>query len=597
MKKCHYCDFENKDTAHFCVKCGKDLEKHCPKCNGALSMEEEEIYCPSCGARVDGKLECPKCGAVNEGGNKFCEGWGAPLTCANPSTLRANPYANPSAAGISAPQSAPVKAPKEKKDTRRLLVRILDICRASLILVFSLVMFIMSFMSVSRVSAPEDILSDLDMNGIEIISVDVSSLDLIQGAFLRIDPESEEAIVKNFASYVFENLSKKDQALLDEIIKGGSSSVSDLMRVVDIIADKIEDYNVLKFMSGKETVELTPAVTMQLWVMAAMSFVYIGVSFAFFIAALVDFIYTLTGRKKPKAPFALAGLSFASALALGFTAKMMLEGSLGAGLVAFLVFAILALAVEIGYRIAAGECRLTLAKLPRYISAGVGAALAVVVLCLSCSSLIRVACEYTAVNTSYSTFRGGYNASLLADSWNMIKALEADPSLLGAAETYIPHAFSSWGHGTYGILMEQALAPSAMGVLGNLEGMETVLAILGPVLVVICVAVIVTMALSIADNIKAVGSDRAPGLTCTIVGLCLVGALLALTVAYTVLVNETMSSVKDVSYTAGVSGALITAMVFAVVGLIQNIVCRVLTKKKTAPRPEAPYADGYAPLS
>lgn len=78
-----------------------------------------------------------------------------------------------------------VKAPKEKKDTRRLLVRILDICRASLILVFSLVMFIMSFMSVSRVSAPGDILSDLDMNGIEIISVDVSSLDLIQGAFLR----------------------------------------------------------------------------------------------------------------------------------------------------------------------------------------------------------------------------------------------------------------------------------------------------------------------------------------------------------------------------------------------------------------------------
>ena len=383
MKKCHYCDFENKDTAHFCVKCGKDLEKHCPKCNGALSMEEEEIYCPSCGARVDGKLECPKCGAVNEGGNKFCEGCGAPLTCASPSTLRANPYANPSAAGVSAPQSAPVKAPKEKKDTRRLLVRILDICRASLILVFSLVMFIMSFMSVSRVSAPEDILSDLDMNGIEIISVDVSSLDLIQGAFLRIDPDSEEAIVKNFVSYVFENLSKKDQALLDEIIKGGSSSVSDLMRVVDIIADKIEDYNVLKFMSGKETVELTPAVTMQLWVMAAMSFIYIGVSFAFFIAALVDFIYTLTGRKKPKAPFALAGLSLASALALGFTAKMMLEGSLGAGLVAFLVFAILALAAEIGYRIAAGECRLTLAKLPRYISAGVGAALAVVVLCLS----------------------------------------------------------------------------------------------------------------------------------------------------------------------------------------------------------------------
>ncbi|MFR1983026.1 MAG: double zinc ribbon domain-containing protein [Christensenellaceae bacterium] len=144
MKKCHYCDFENKDTAHFCVKCGKDLEKHCPKCNGALSMEEEEIYCPSCGARVDGKLECPKCGAVNEGGNKFCEGCGAPLTCASPSTLRANPYANPSAAGVSAPQSAPVKAPKEKKDTRRLLVRILDICRASLILVFSLVFIMLS---------------------------------------------------------------------------------------------------------------------------------------------------------------------------------------------------------------------------------------------------------------------------------------------------------------------------------------------------------------------------------------------------------------------------------------------------------------------
>ena len=77
MKSCHFCGHENKDTAKFCVKCGKSLEKHCPKCDAEVG--EEEIYCPQCGTRLDGKVNCPKCNAENDGTAAFCELCGAPL--------------------------------------------------------------------------------------------------------------------------------------------------------------------------------------------------------------------------------------------------------------------------------------------------------------------------------------------------------------------------------------------------------------------------------------------------------------------------------------------------------------------------------------
>ena len=111
MKSCHFCGHENKDTAKFCVKCGKSLEKHCPKCDAEVG--EEEIYCPQCGTRLDGKVNCPKCNAENDGTAAFCELCGAPLKALPVEKGRApNPYSVRSQ-GVYARSNAPAPVEKE----------------------------------------------------------------------------------------------------------------------------------------------------------------------------------------------------------------------------------------------------------------------------------------------------------------------------------------------------------------------------------------------------------------------------------------------------------------------------------------------------
>lgn len=59
--------------------------------------------------------------------------------------------------------------------------------------------------------------------------------------------------------------------------------------------------------------ENTPSATMELWFCAALSLLYIGLSFAFFITSLVDFINTLKG-KKSKANLSVCAFALAAAL-------------------------------------------------------------------------------------------------------------------------------------------------------------------------------------------------------------------------------------------------------------------------------------------
>ena len=257
MKSCHFCGHENKDTAKFCVKCGKSLEKHCPKCNAEVG--EEEIYCPQCGTRLDGKVNCPKCNAENDGTAAFCELCGAPLKALpvkkgrapNPYSVRSQGVYARSSASAPVEKEPPKAAPKKRRICKSLLSRALDITRAALILVFSLVMFIMSFMSVAKINTEDMDLGDMDMGTgvtMELIEANVSTIDFIEGAFYRIDPMTEEALKKDFALYFKDHLSKQDLKVFDRLTVGGAS-VSDAMRAIEILERIIEDYNVLKIIS------------------------------------------------------------------------------------------------------------------------------------------------------------------------------------------------------------------------------------------------------------------------------------------------------------------------------------------------------------
>lgn len=55
MKKCSYCSFENQDDAKFCGKCGNRFSEKqvCSNCHKEID-NQEVIYCPNCGTKLDG---------------------------------------------------------------------------------------------------------------------------------------------------------------------------------------------------------------------------------------------------------------------------------------------------------------------------------------------------------------------------------------------------------------------------------------------------------------------------------------------------------------------------------------------------------------
>lgn len=572
MKKCKSCEFENTDDSSVCAKCGAALDKRCPNCGNIL--DEDESYCPACGARTDGKQICPSCHAVNKPQSTFCSACGVPLARVQQPAVETEP-AQPQAVGATAQNGAPMAAPRSKGYEKQKALRILNIVRASAVLAFAFMMFLMSFFSVQKIEAP-DMGDDLNLGSITgIIEVNVTPIDIIEGSFARLDPKSEDEVAKDFAKYLLSNLSARERKILNGLINGSSSA--NYLEALDIVKDKLESYNVLKLLAVTETTELTPSVTLNLWLSSAYAILYIGITAAFLVLAVLDFIRTLQKKENRfKGLMTLNVLSIAAAIGYVFLLKMLFEGSTGFGLVNVLVFSVLSLLLNIGYRIFAGELRFEKAKLPFYISTGVGAVLSLVLLFFASSSVMRLFCEYIA-GTSSESFRGGYNAFDLASAWDALKLSAEDSSIFGSAAKYIPQAFNLYD----GELLRAALSPSMMGVLGDMK-IEAVLTALGILINLISIAFVITLALSFTDHIQAIGNQRNAKFVYSILNICFAIVLLALTIVYVVLVNKTMKVFEDIEYTVRVSGLLIAAVVVSVADLVQKIVCRSFAKKKAA---------------
>ncbi len=556
MKKCQFCNAENKDAARFCVKCGTSLEKRCSVCGA--SLEEDEKFCPQCGARTDGKLVCTACGAENEAGNEFCSDCGAALV-------------TPAAQKKGAPRSAP----KSKKAIKQIADRVLDIARASLFMAFALVMFIMSFISVSKVG-DKGAFEELDLP-FGPIAVNVSSIDLIEGAFAFTDPASSDEIASDFEVFLRDSLSQHDL----EVLQKEPNS----LEAGKIISKVVERYNVFKLAAMKEVVQYAPSASLDLWLTAAVGFVYILLSGALLIASVVDFVNTLLRKKtKRKALGVLNALLLSSAVGYAFLLRMIFGGSVGYGLVTILTLSILFFAIEMGYRLFTGELRFERAKIPAYVSAGIGAACTLVVLFFAGAALTRVVCSYApSADKMSSVFRGSYNASSLAAAWNALKLSVDQKDMINSAGTYIPELFQRVGGS--GILsdstLETGLSPALMGVLGKLS-VENALAVVGVLIEVVCIAFIITLALSLGNRVKSLSENKDSKLVYNIITSALAVALLGLTIGYVVIVNSTMRDVAEVAYSVQVSGLLIAAVVLVVLDLIQKIVFHAVAKKRAA---------------
>lgn len=565
MKKCQNCGFENKATARFCVKCGGNLEKRCPACGNVLG--EVELYCSVCGARTDGKIFCTACGTQNDGENLYCADCGAALSRTPAQRPGVQPVAQPAPAKNKPPKAATAAS----RNAKRIADRVLSIVRASVVMALAIVMFIMSFFSVHKMNVGE-ITSEMGYSSLDSVMVDFSSIDVIEGAFAFADPDTMEEKILDFKAFVVDHTSETEQKILD-------NAYTNTLQATAILARMVEKYNVFRFMAIDEITDYAPAAVTELWISAALSLLYIAASGVFLVFSVIDFIQTLRKKNRPKGLLKSNLLLLASAIGFAFILTMTFEGRAGFGLTTILVLSIISLVLEIGCRIFVGELKFSKAKLFNYISAGAGAVIVLVMLLLAGTPLIKVLCEYTiAYGNAPQTFRSGYNATDLADAWNFLETFRNDSEMLGSAGTFIPEAFSYFGDST--LEKKMALSPALMGILGNLE-VEVPLAIIGMLIYLLCLGLIVCLALSFADYIKAAGSDKSPKLLYGILTSSFAAALLIATVAYAAMVNMTIEGTEKVVYRASLSAALILVFIFALIDLAQRIVFKILNKNKT----------------
>ena len=77
MKKCLNCGTECQDEDLFCPKCGAKLvnENACPKCGNPI--DPKDAFCRHCGHKIEKEYKCEQCGAVLSPDAKFCPQCGA----------------------------------------------------------------------------------------------------------------------------------------------------------------------------------------------------------------------------------------------------------------------------------------------------------------------------------------------------------------------------------------------------------------------------------------------------------------------------------------------------------------------------------------
>ena len=118
-----------------------------------------------------------------------------------------------------------------------------------------------------------------------------------------------------------------------------------------------------------------------------------------------------------------------------------------------------------------------------------------------------------------------------------------------------------------------------MGVLGNME-IETFSAIIGVVSELLTIALIVVSALAFMDSFKAIADGRKTKLVYPILILALALVLLATSIVYSAFINEAMAEFTAFSYKVRPSVPFILCVSFAVIQLIQRIVCGAIAGKK-----------------
>lgn len=531
--RCKFCETENDASASFCIECGAQMKRFCTGCRTELA--ENAKFCPKCGKRCDGKTVCTHCGALMEDTAAFCTACGQPLTTVAAVKVRSKPTTN------------------AQPEDRSFVMKALDYARAGLVTALAMAIFILSFFGVFKMDIAKYL--ELDNNN---LTVRVTSIDIIEGAFACINPMTEKEMKADF-----ERFAKK---------YGAIRTPDDIIRVVN-------KYNPLKLAFTKEALEINPTIGLTMTFLAIGAFGVIFCTGAFMIVSIISLIFLVTGRRKLVKSTNIMML-VATFVAVGLIALsgLLMEGSsVGGSMIALITLGLTALIPSALYAFAERKFALQTRMLPSLVSGGVHAILNTVLLCLAVAAVVTITCE---MGSDF--FRYGYNAAALSDAWSYKTAADAAAeNLYGTANAY----FAELGNAVAKLpdwMIAQSLSPAMMGVLGTKIGYEVGMIVLGILTEVFAVVLIALLCVSFVMTLKGLVTGRSSGRTIFAGAAFFISVVtLILSCIYAFMVTNTLSTTKDVAYEAHVAAPLIVLVVFAGVNLAQNIACKVVRRHLT----------------